>query len=295
MIPFLALVALADPLPSLADIVPDGAKVEKVAGGFRFTEGPIWTRRGTLLFSDIPANRIYELWRDGLVPSVFREPSHNANGNTLDRQGRLITCEHGSRRVTRTERNGRITVLAERFDGKRLNSPNDAVVRSDGTIYFTDPPYGIRREQQELGFSALFRITPRGTVEPLVRDFRKPNGVALSPDEKTLYVADTEGGHIRAFPVRRDGSVAGGRVFATLRGNRPGAPDGIRVDRRGNVYCTGPGGIHVIDPSGQSLGIINVPEVATNCGWGGLDARTLYITAVTGLYRVRLKIPGVRP
>lgn len=305
-----------------SDILPAGAQVENVlpATKFQFIEGPVWLKEGRLLFSDIPADTIYQLGRlpnrvkpesdgkDSLDParasirsrntlSPFRKPSHNANGNTLDRQGRVISCEHGSRSVTRREKDGKITTLATHFEGKRLNSPNDAVVKSNGDIYFTDPPYGLANgtEGKELDFNGVYRLAPTGKLTLLVKDFDRPNGLAFSPDEKRLYVNDTERRHIRVFDVQPDGTLANGRVFAEVTGDKPGAPDGMRVDVRGNVYCTGSGGIHVFTPSGKRLGLIEVPEVAANCGWGDPDGKTLYITANTGLYRIRLKIAGVRP
>ena len=183
------------------------APVEKLAGDFKFTEGPIWVAaKNELLFSDIPANRIVR-FKDGKC-KTFRTPSNNSNGLTLDKQGRLIACEHGSRRVTRTEADGTITVLAERYEGKRLNSPNDVVVKSDGAIYFTDPPYGVRREERELDFQGVYRISPDGKTLTLVaKDFLMPNGLAFTPDEKILYINDTERGHIRAFDVAADGTL----------------------------------------------------------------------------------------
>lgn len=282
--------------PAFSRIVPDDARIEKLAGGFRFTEGPVWDRTGNrLLFSDIPANQIKQWTPDGKV-TTFREPSGNSNGLTFDRQGRLIACEHGNRRVSRTEKNGKVVTLAERYGEKRLNSPNDVVVKSDGSIYFTDPPYGIRPEQQELSFQGVYRLVPGGKLTLLAQDFDRPNGLAFSPDEKVLYIADSSRRmHVRAFDVRADGTLANGRVFAELRSNEEGAPDGMKVDREGNVYCTGPGGVWVFAPNGNHLGTIKPPEVPANCAWGDADGRTLYMTARTGLYRIRLKIPGLRP
>lgn len=278
--------------PAWGDIMPDGAELEKLAGGFRFIEGPVWMPGGTLVFSDIPADTLYE-WKGSGQPEVFRTPSHNANGNTLDREDRLITCEHGSRQVTRTERDGTIAVIAERFEGRLLNSPNDVVVRSNGDIYFTDPPYGIKKEQEEVGFNGVYRLTPDGALTALVRDFNRPNGLAFSPDETLLYVDDTAEKHLRVFDVQPGGLLANGRVFAEVNGEKPGVPDGLRVDTQGNVYCTGSGGVQVFAPSGRRLGTIEVPEVAANCAWGDADNKTLYITASTSLYRIRLGIAGV--
>jgi sugar lactone lactonase YvrE len=278
---------------TFASIVGD-AQVEKVADGFQFTEGPVWITEGQLVFSDIPADTIYK-WAPGEGNAqVFRQPSGHSNGLTLDRQGRLLACEH-DRRVSRTERDGRVVTLAERYQGKRLNSPNDIVVKSDGGIYFTDPPYGLpgQREGKELDFQGVYRIELDGTLVLLDASFERPNGLAFSPDERVLYVDDTQRGHIRAFDVKEDGTLANGRVFAELESaDLPGAPDGMKVDVYGNVFCTGPGGIWVIAPFGEVLGTISVPEVPANLAWGDEDRRTLYITARTGLYRIRLQTGG---
>lgn len=285
--------------PAAADdlkkIVADGATVEKVAGGFQFTEGPVYDRKtDSLIFSDIPADSLFRYTPATGKTDLFRKPSGQANGNTLDREGRLISCEHQNRRVSRTEKEGMVVTLAYAQEFKRLNSPNDIVVKSDGTLYFTDPPYGIRKEQEEIGYYGVYRIGANGTLTLLVRDFLRPNGLAFSPDEKRLYVADTEGKHIRVFEVRADGTLANGRVFADLTmPEKRGAPDGLKVDVKGNVYCTGPSGVWVIAPDGKRLGIIEVPEVAANVGFGDKDFKSLYITASTGLYRIRLKNAGV--
>lgn len=265
--------------------------IVKVSGGHEFTEGPVWSPRGTLLFSDIPANKIWELGRE---KKVFRSPSGNANGLTFDRQGRLIACEHGTRRVTRTEKDGSITVLAERYRGKRLNSPNDVVVRSDGSIYFTDPTYGISPDQQELDFQGVYRIKPDGELELLVKDFKMPNGLCFSPDEKKLYIADSsELRHIRVFDVARDGSLSGGKVFAKI--TEPGAPDGMKTDRNGCLYVAGPGGVWVFNSRGKHGKTIKVPETPANLAWGGTVGKTLYVTARTSVYKVRMKTGGFLP
>jgi YD repeat-containing protein len=256
--------------PGFWKLVDKNAKVEKVAGDFKFVEGPVWSPEGYLLFSDIPANQIIK-YVPGSAPTVFREPSGNSNGLTYDPSGRLLMCEHTNRRVTRLE----------------------IVVRSDGTIYFSDPPYGIPQgEKQELGFQGVYRISPDGKLSLLANDFERPNGVALSPDERTLYVDDTARRHVRAFDVASDGSVSNGRVLAELKSDREGAPDGMKVDRKGNLYVTGPGGIWIFDPAGKHLGTILTPELPANCGWGDKDLRTLYMTARTGLYKIRLKVAG---
>ena len=287
-----------------AAIVADGAAIERIAGGFGFTEGPLW-RGDHLLFSDIPNSRIvrYQRAPEGPMIQTFRVPSNLTNGLTVDHQQRLLACEGAARRLTRTEADGAITVLAERYEGKRINSPNDVVVAADGGIYFSDPfwangfenPYGkrIREEEKELAFNGVFRVAPNGTVEAVADDFERPNGLAFSPDGQILYVDDTRRFHIRVFDVRPDGSLANSRVFAELRAPEPGVPDGMKLDVEGNLYCTGPGGVWVIAPSGVVLGRILPPEVPANVAWGDADWQTLYITARTSVYRVRLNIPGI--
>ncbi len=273
-------------------IIAGDAVVEKIATGFQFTEGPVWHPDGYLLFSDIPANTIYR-WQPQQKTQVFRRPSGQANGNTLDRKGRLISAEHGNRRLSRTENDGTITTLVNEYQGKRLNSPNDLVVKSDGSIYFTDPPYGVKPEQEELGFYGVYRLSPQGTLTLLVDDFIRPNGIALSPDETKLYVNDSEVGHIRVFDLQPDGTLTNEKVFAVLQAaNSEGAADGMKVDIEGNVYSTGSGGVWVFSPSGDLLTIIKIPEIPTNLAWGDQDKRTLYVTARTSVYRLRLEIPG---
>jgi sugar lactone lactonase YvrE len=277
---------------NLTEILTPDARVEKVAGGFKFTEGPVWHPDGFLLFSDIPANIIYQ-WQPGQNTKIFRQPSGNANGNTLDRSGRLVTAEHGNRRLSLTQ-NGEIVTLVQEYRGKRLNSPNDLVVRSDGSIYFTDPPYGISSQQEELGFYGVYRLAPDGMLTLLVDDFLRPNGIVLSPDETKLYVNDSERGHIRVFDIQSDGMLANGRVFARLKPpSDKGAADGMKVDIQGNIYSTAPGGVWIFSPNGDFLGMIETPEVATNLAWGDRDRKTLYITANTSLYRIRLKNSGI--
>ncbi|MCX6648359.1 MAG: SMP-30/gluconolactonase/LRE family protein [Candidatus Bathyarchaeota archaeon] len=270
----------------LGEIVPN-PQVEKILGGFQFTEGPLWAE-GRLLFSDIPASTIYS-WTPGVGRAeVYRRPSGRSNGLTLDGRGRLIACEH-DRRLTRTEPDGAVKVLAESYEGKRLNSPNDAVVARSGAIYFTDPPYGLgdKCEGKELPYQGVYRLGLRGKLILLDDTFERPNGLAFSPNESMLYIDDTAKRHIRVFDVRRDGSICNGRLFAELKGPKPGNPDGMKVDIHGNVYCTGSGGVWVIDPSGEPLGVIEVPQVTSNVAWGDADFKTLYITAQTSVYRVR--------
>jgi gluconolactonase len=286
--------------PSFRNIVPSGAKIEKVAGGFKFTEGPIWVKEGAgyLLFSDIGNDAIMKWTPSGTV-STFRKPSDRSNGLTLDKQGRLIICDQANRRMSRLEPNGTLTVLASTYQNRRFNSPNDAVYGSEGSLYFTDPPYGLSNPSlQELNFQGVFRLAPNGTVQLLVRNLSRPNGIALSPDEKTLYVANSDSNNKvwMAYTLGTTGGVSNGRVFYNAsQANEEGLPDGLKVDIQGNLYCTGPGGVWVFSPQGTHLGTIKPPEVATNCHWGDQDGKTLYITATTGLYRIRLNIQGIRP
>lgn len=277
--------------PKLVDIISD-AKVEKILGGFQFTEGPLWVK-GKLLFSDIPASTIYRWTPGDPRAEVYRRPSGRSNGLTLDKRGRLIACEH-DRRLTRTEPDGTVKVLAERYGGKRLNSPNDVIVASNGAIYFTDPPYGLndKQEGKELPYQGVYRLGTRGKLTLLDDTFERPNGLAFSPDESKLYVDDTARRHIRVFDVRKDGSIRNNRVFAELKGAKPGNPDGMKIDAHGNVYCTGSGGVWVITPNGELIGVIETPEVPTNVAWGDSDLKTLYITAQTSVYRVRTTTGG---
>jgi len=299
--------------PALDDIASGDAKIEKIAGGFQFTEGPIWIRDGGyLLFSDPNANTIYRWTPDGQV-SVFRSKSGytgvdigeynqpGSNGLTLDRDGRLTIDEHGNRRVTRLEKNGVLTVLAERYEGKRLNSPNDLVYRSDGALYFTDPPFGLPKfyddPRKELRFSGVFLLKD-GHLKVVSTDLLGPNGLAFSPDEKYLYVDnwDVKKKVIMRYEVSPDGSLSNGLVFLDATAE-PGeqAWDGLKVDQRGNVYAAGPGGVWIMSPAGRHLGTIKAPEQPANMAWGDDDGRTLFLAARTSVYRVRLKVPGIRP
>ncbi|MEG4941550.1 SMP-30/gluconolactonase/LRE family protein [Microcoleus sp. F4-D5] len=279
---------------TVQSILDDSAKLEKLAGDFQFIEGPIWHPDGFLLFSDIPANIIYKFGSNQQV-EVFRRPSGKANGNTLDQENRLLTAEHENRRVSRTEKDGKVITLADRYEGKRLNSPNDLVVKSDGSIYFTDPSYGVSKEQEELGFYGVYRLAPDGKLTLLVKDLVLPNGIAFSPDEQKLYVNNSEAGYIAVFDVKPDGTVTNEQLFAELKdASQSGVPDGLKVDLEGNIYSTGPGGVWIFSRDGKLLGKISVPETATNLAWGESDRKTLYITASKSLYRIRLKIPGVR-
>lgn len=278
---------------NLAEIIDPQSQVEKLAGDFQFTEGPVWHPDGFLLFSDIPANTIYK-WQPGQPVEIFRQPSGNANGNALDSLGRLVTAEHGNRRVSLTEKNGEIITLVDKYQNKRLNSPNDLAIKSDGSIYFSDPPYGIKSEQEELGFYGVYRLGLDGTITLLVDDFVRPNGIVFSPDETKLYVNDSQTGQIRVFEVKSDGLLENGQVFAELEPpSKKGAADGMKVDINGNVYSTGPGGVWVFSPEGNLLGVIAIPEPPANLAWGDQDYQTLYITARTSIYSLRCQIPGV--
>lgn len=279
--------------------------LEKLHGGMLWAEGPVYFADGDcLLWSDIPNNRILQ-WIEGLGVRVFRNPSNNSNGNTRDRQGRLVTCEHGARRVSRTEPDGTITVLADRHRGKRLNSPNDVVVKSDGTVWFTDPPYGIlsdyegHKDERELDGCYVFRFDPAtGSLDIVADDFDKPNGIAFSPDESILYVADTGASHdpngphhIRAFAVRDGARLGEGRVFAEIN---PGLADGFRLDAGGNLWTSAGDGVHCYAPSGDLLGKIKVPEVVSNVTFGGPKRNRLFITATTSLYAIYVAQTGAR-
>ena len=278
-------------------LFPRDIKIKRVATGFNFTEGPVWfAEEKYLLFSDIPANKILKLTFYGQV-TVFRWSSGNSNGLTRDKQGRLIACEHSNRRVTRTEIDGSITVLADRFQGKKLNSPNDVVVKSDGAIYFTDPPYGIKPDQQEQTIQGVYRLFPETKELILVADdFDGPNGLAFSPDESKLYIDDSASScrHVRVFDVEADGSLSNGQIFHSMNIIKPGTPDGMKVDAYGHIYCTGPGGVWVFDPEGNHLGTIVTPEIPANCAWGDDDLKSLYITAYTSIYKLRVNIPGIK-
>ena len=281
----------------LERIVSPDQEIEKIGNGYLVAEGPLWWKEdGHLLFNEVRGNRRRK-WSPGDGVTLLQEPSNNANGLTRDRQGRLLLCEGGANRVTRIEPNGSITVVASSYQGKRLNRPNDAVVKSDGSIYFTDP--GAPDPDLVLDHAGVYRVSPDlGTITLLVRDFAFPYGLAFSPDESILYIDDYRGGHIRAFDVQPNGTLnlASGRIFCRLMEPRPvnpGGPDGMKVDVEGNVYCTGPGGVWVIDPLGKHLGTILTGAQTTNVGWGGDDWKTLFITTFDALYRIQLKIAGI--
>lgn len=310
--------------PMLDDIVPPGAKVEKVAGNFGFTEGPVWVRKGGfLIFSDIPANVINK-WNpaDGKI-SVFVDKTGftgadpagvggeqtnargetiyliGSNGVTVDPQGRVTFNAMGDRQVVRVEADGRRTVLASHYEGKRLNSTNDLVYKRNGSLYFTDPPSGLRRRnddpKKELPFNGVYLLKD-GKLQLLAKDLANPNGLALTSDEKIFYVNSSADRKIFRFDVKPDDTIANGKLLVDMTGEKePGNPDGMKVDEKGNLYSTGAGGIWVISPQGKHLGTLVFPEQPANLAFGDPDGKTLYVTARSGLYRIRLNVQGVRP
>ena len=287
-----------DNAAEFARCVASNAALTKLAGDMQFIEGPVWIKdRAMLVFSDIPANELKQ-WtaKDGV--KTFRQPSHNANGNTLDLNGRLLTCEHSGRRVAVRETDGTLKTLVDSHDGKKLNSPNDVVVRSDGTVWFTDPEYGLKNkagtkekeDKQQAGNYVYCHDPKTGKTVAVIRDFVQPNGLAFSPDEKKLYVADSgTPRHIRAFDVAADGTVSNGRVFCTID---KGGPDGIRVDRDGRVWSSAGDGVHIFGPDGNRIGKILVGEAPANLCFGGNDGKTLFITARKSLYAIPVLVTG---
>ena len=261
---------------------------------FEFTEGPLWMDDLGLLFSDIPADKIYK-WTEEGGTKIWRDGSGNANGLAQDFEGRLIACEHGTRRVSRTDSDGSVITIASEYQGGRLNSPNDIVTHSSGQVYFTDPPYGIEEEDREQPVNGVYRITLDGDLVLLTDDFTRPNGLAFSPDESTLYIDDSGKRHVRVFDVLPDGDISNSCLFADMDHPQPGSPDGMKVDVEGNIYVAGATGLWVFNPDGHMLGVIVTPERPSNCAWGDKDRQTLYITARTSIFRIRTKIPGIAP
>ncbi len=292
--------------PEFAECFVGHARVERLWTGARWSEGPVWFAAGRyLLWSDIPNNRILRFDETGGSVSTFRQPSNNSNGHTVDRQGRLVSCEHLARRVTRTEHDGSITVVADRYQGKRLNSPNDVVVKSDGSIWFTDPSYGILmdyegdRADSEIGACHVYRVDPSGDISIVSDSYMKPNGLAFSPDESLLYIADTgithdpDGPkHIRRHKVNADGSLSGGDVFAECT---EGLFDGFRLDRDGRIWSSAADGVHCLDSSGKLIGKVHIPELVGNVCFGGPKLNRLFIAGTTSLYSVFLNVNGVAP
>jgi gluconolactonase len=298
--------------PRLDKLIPAGATIEVLADGFKWSEGPVWDRKAArVLFSDVPNNTVHA-WSDAAGLSVFLKPSGytgsepftgrepGSNGLTFDAKGSLVLCQHGDRRVARREGDHFVTV-ADRFDGKRFNSPNDLVFAKDGSLYFTDPPYGRPKTfddpDREISWQGVYRVAPDGKVSVLVKDLKAPNGIGLSPDGTTLYVAQSDGEkpYVMAYPVQADGSVGAGRIFfdaTPLKKDGPGGPDGLKVDKDGNVFATGPGGVLVLTPRGEHLGTIHTGVPTANCAFGG-DGSTLYLTANDMLCRVKTSTKGL--
>lgn len=285
--------------PRFSSVVGAEVDFDRVATGFLFTEGPLWhPTEHCLLFSDMPGDHLRR-WsqKDGIT--TFRKPSNMSNGLAWDRAGNVLACEHATSQVTRRDPSGRITPIATHYQGKQLNSPNDIVRAPDGSIYFTDPPYGrvefygVKREQ-ELSFQGVYRVgaDPKKPTL-LVDDFDRPNGLCFSLDHRRLFINDTARKHIRVFDISAKGTLTGGRVWVETTGEGAGAPDGMKIDSAGDVYCCGPGGIHVFAPDALCLGVIRVPEYTANMAWGNADFRSLYITASTSLYRIRVQVPGL--
>jgi gluconolactonase len=300
--------------PRLDALLPPGAAIEVLAEGFRWSEGPVWDRaKGRVLFSDVP-NNVVHAWTEKDGASVFLKPSGytgpeggggrepGANGLTFDAQGRLVMCQHGNRQLARLEPDGSFKTLADRFEGKRFNSPNDLVFAKDGALFFTDPPYGLPKTFEdpgrEIGWNGVYRLAPDGKLTVLVKDLKAPNGIGLSPDGKTLYVGQSDGDRpvVMAYDLHADGTVTDGRVlFDTkpLRSMGPGAPDGMKVDQHGNIFTTGPGGVLVLTAKGEHLGTILTGVPTANCAFGGADGATLYITANDKLCRIRTNSKGL--
>jgi gluconolactonase len=294
--------------PALDALVPATAKLEKLATGFQFVEGPLWFSSGHLWFSDVMGNVVRQWSPDGNVIEILKPggsmkgngasgPLVGPNGMTHDKNGTVLLCQHGNRRIVRISPDQHVSVAIDRFHGKRFNSPNDLVFRSDGSLYFTDPPYGLEKQDEdpkkELKFNGVFRLAG-GKLTAVLKDVSRPNGIAFAPDEQTLYVSNSEEKHKvwMAYDVAADGSLTNGRVFFDVTAeSAPGMPDGMKVDSLGNLYCSGPGGIWIFSSSGKHLGTIKTPEIAANCNWGD-DGKSLYITASTSLYRLKLAVDG---
>jgi gluconolactonase len=293
--------------PAFDSLVPCDAKIERIAGGFTFTEGPLWRPQGALWFSDVIGNVVREWSSDGVVTEILRpggcdrniQPTGGfigPNGMVAGPDGSVLLCQHGNRRIVRIDKDRKVSTLVDRFEGKKLNSPNDLVFHLDGSLYFTDPPYGLAMQDEdpakELAFNGVYRFA-EGKLQLIIQDLPRPNGLAFSPDCKTLYVANSENRKLwMRFDVAADGTVSDGRVLVDVNDvNESGVPDGMKLDVLGNIYAAGPGGVYVFSPDGKHLGNIKTPEMPSNCAWGD-DGRSLYITAHTSFYRIRLAVAG---
>jgi gluconolactonase len=291
-------------------LFPSGTKIEKVASGFKFTEGPLWKPTAVLWFSDVVGNVVRQWSPDGKVSEVLKpggadDPSYapagsfiGPNGMVMAKGGVVLLCQHGNRRIVQVGADSKVSSFLDRWEGKRFNSPNDLVFANDGALYFTDPPYGLVKQDddpsKEIPFNGVFRFAD-GKVRPIIRDLTRPNGIAFSPDYKILYIGNTDEKRKvwMRYDVQPDGTVKNGRVFFDATAEKePGVPDGMKVDSRGNLYCSGPGGLWIFSPEGKHLGTIKLGETPANCAWGDSDFKTLYITAETSVYRVRLAVEG---
>jgi gluconolactonase len=281
--------------PAFWKLARHDAKLETVASGFRFTEGPVWDQAGFLYVSDEEINKIYRVYPDGHKEELIS--LGDPDGSTLDRQLRLLDCASVLRAIIRISPDGKYTILADHFEGKRFNSPNDVVVGPDGAIYFTDPTLDLPQgETQEIPFQGVYRLDEKGEVRLLTKDLTQPNGLAFSPDGKRFYVDDSQQRNIRVYDFSPDGTLKNGRIFGEEPGSKgQGVPDGMKVDRKGNLFVTGPGGIWVWDKQGRHLGTIVVPTQPANLTWGDKDYRTLYITATTSVYKIRMEVRGFVP
>lgn len=281
-------------------LVPDGSELTEIANGFGFTEGPIWhPGEDWLVFSDIMESHQYK-WSADMGLRLFRTPSNQANGNCFDKTGAVVTCEHASSQVVRHDHGGkRVVPIATHFEGMELNSPNDVICDAMGRIWFTDPSFGRIREdlgilrEQEMPMQGVFRLDPDGTLALVAADFQQPNGLCLSADETRLFVNDSWGGHIRVFDIAPDGTLSGDAIWADITGTGEGVPDGMKCTRDGHILCNGPGGVHVLDPQGQCLGVIQTPQKSTNFCFGGPGLSTLFITASTSVYRIQTAMTGL--
>ena len=286
--------------PGFERIVPRSSELDVIANDLLFGEGPVWNKRtGEFFWVDIIGDTIWK-WKPGVGREVVMRPSYKADGMTFDREGRLVVCGWSWRRVWRLEKDGTVTTLCAQFEGKKLNSPNDLVVKSDGSIYFTDPSGGLNNVemhgedvQRYLDYHGVFRISPQGETTLVVKDFTYPNGLAFSKDESLLYINDTRENLIKVYDVNKDGSVRNGRLFCKLVGSEAGVADGMKIDTEGNVYCTGPAGVQVFSPEGKLLGRIKLPGHSTNMGFGDDDWKGLYITTYSSVVRIRLGIAGL--
>ena len=285
--------------PAFEEAIDTEARLDRIADGFGFTEGPIWhPDEHWLVFSDIAKSRQHR-WSETGGLEIFRSPSNQTNGNAFDTEGRIVSCEHASSHLVRHDHDGKLVrPIATHYDGKELNSPNDVVVDDAGRIWFTDPSFGRIREDlgilrdQELAHQGVYRLDPDGTLSLVASDFQQPNGLCFSTDGRTLFINDSWGPTIRAFAVAPDGALSGGAVWATVEGDGEGVPDGMKVDAQDRIFCNGPGGVHVFAPDATCLGVIRTPEKSTNFCFGGPDRSQLFITASTSVYRIQTRTTG---